>query len=57
MKTPDFSNLSNTFKGLRLSLLEIVALVSTLVFAAIVLAVYFNSIQPIKNKQPKNTFS
>ena len=50
MKTPDFSNLSNTFKGLRLSLLEIVALVSTLVFAAIVLAIYFNSIQPIKNK-------
>ncbi len=50
MKTPDFSNLSNTFKGLKLSIVEIVALVSTLVFAGIVLALYFNNIQPIKNK-------
>jgi Tfp pilus assembly protein PilO len=50
MKAPDFSNLGNTFKGLKLSIVEIVALVSALIFAAIVLALYFNSIQPIKNK-------
>lgn len=50
MKIPDFSNFNNTFKGLRLSVLEIVALVSTLVFVGIVLSLYFNSIQPIKNK-------
>ena len=40
MKTPDFSNLSNTFKGLKLSVVEIVALVSTLVFAGIVLVLF-----------------
>ena len=50
MKTPDFSNFNNTFKGLRLSVVEIVALVSTIVFVGIVLSLYFNSIQPIKNK-------